>query len=156
QYPFESSDGYELSYARSVARTQIVVNGVRVNVFATHLDAESSSRRATQMNQLKSYASSFSQQWISAGDFNAWPGAAEIKNMTSWNYDAWAVATANGTEVAYAGNLAGNTRNSRIDYVFYSKSASRLYLKAAYVFDTRVSGVQPSDHRPVMATFEVK
>jgi endonuclease/exonuclease/phosphatase family metal-dependent hydrolase len=77
--------------------------------------------------------------------------------MTSVAYDAWAVAKANGTAVAYSGNEAGNTRNSRIDYVFYSKSASRLVLKGAQVFDTRDSkGVMPSDHRPVMATFEVK
>jgi endonuclease/exonuclease/phosphatase (EEP) superfamily protein YafD len=109
------------------------------------------------MSQLKSWVSSFSQQHIAAGDFNAWPGATETSNMTSTFYDAWAVATANNTEIAYAGNLAGNTRNSRIDYVFYSKSASRLTLKSAQVFDVRnSSGVSPSDHRPVMATFEVK
>ncbi len=156
-FPIEDSDAYELSYDRSVARVQILVNGIRVNVFSTHLDSDSSSRRATQMNQLKSWGSSFSQQWIFAGDFNAWPGATEIKNMTSSNYDAWAVAVAAGTQIAYAGNTAGNTRNSRIDYVFYSKSASRLKVKAAQVFDTRdSSGVAPSDHRPVMATFEVK
>jgi endonuclease/exonuclease/phosphatase (EEP) superfamily protein YafD len=109
------------------------------------------------MNELKSWASSFSQQWVYAGDFNAWPGAAEITNMTSVNYDAWAVAKANGTAIAYSGNEAGNTRNSRIDYVFYSKSATRLYLKAMQVYDTRdANGVMPSDHRPIMATFEVK
>ena len=85
------------------------------------------------------------------------PGATEITNMTSANYDAWAVAQAAGTAIAYAGNEAGNTRNSRIDYVFYSKSASRLRLRSAQVFDTRnSSGVMPSDHRPVMATFEVR
>ena len=156
-FPLEIGDDHTLSYSRSVSRIQILVNGIRVNVFSTHLDADSSAYRTTQMNQLKSWASSFSQQWIFAGDFNAWPGATEISVMTSSNYDAWAVAKANGTAVAYAGNEAGNTRNSRIDYVFYSKSASRLYLKGAQVFDVRdASGVMPSDHRPVMATFEVK
>jgi endonuclease/exonuclease/phosphatase family metal-dependent hydrolase len=156
-FPLEDIGEYQLSYSRSVARVQMVVNGIRLNIFSTHLDADSSSRRATQMSQLKSWISSFSQQHIAAGDFNAWPGATETSNMTSTFYDAWAVATANNTEIAYAGNLAGNTRNSRIDYVFYSKSASRLTLKSAQVFDVRnSSGVSPSDHRPVMATFEVK
>jgi endonuclease/exonuclease/phosphatase family metal-dependent hydrolase len=109
------------------------------------------------MNEMKAWANSFSQQHVYAGDFNAWPGAAEIANMTSVAHDAWAVAVANNTDVAYAGNEAGNTRNSRIDYVFYSKSATRLAVKAAQVFDTRdANGVMPSDHRPVMATFEVK
>jgi endonuclease/exonuclease/phosphatase family metal-dependent hydrolase len=156
-FPLEDSSSHLLSYDRSVARIQILVNGVRVNIFSTHLDADSSSRRATQMNQLKTYANSFPQQHIYAGDFNAWPGAAEINNMTSVAHDAWARAVAENTEVAYAGNLAGNTRNSRIDYVFFSKSASRLVLRAARVFDTRdSSGVMPSDHRPIMATFEVR
>jgi endonuclease/exonuclease/phosphatase family metal-dependent hydrolase len=156
-FPFEDTDEHQLSYSRSVARVQLLVNGIRVNIFSTHLDADSSSRRAAQMNQLKTWASSFSQQWIFAGDFNAWPGATEIANMTSSNYDAWAEAVKDGTQVAYAGNLAGNTRNSRIDYVFYSKSASRLHLRGARVFDVRnSSGVAPSDHRPVMATFEVR
>jgi endonuclease/exonuclease/phosphatase family metal-dependent hydrolase len=156
-FPLEAKDDYQLSWSRSVARAQILVNGIRVNVFSTHLDADSAARRTTQMLQMKTWASSFPQQWIFAGDFNAWWGGAEIKNMTSTNYDAWAVAAANGTEIAYAGNEAGNTRNSRIDYVFYSKSATRLRVKSAQVFDTRASnGVSPSDHRPLMATFEVK
>jgi endonuclease/exonuclease/phosphatase family metal-dependent hydrolase len=139
-----------------VARVQIVVNGVTVNVFSTHLDADSSTRRVTQIAELKAWASNFSQQHIFAGDFNAWPGAAEIANMTAFAHDAWAVAQAQGTSVAYPGNEAGNTRNSRIDYIWFAKAASRLTLKAARVFDTRnASGVTPSDHRPVMATFEV-
>ena len=156
-FPLEDSSDYRLSYDRSVARAQILVNGIRVNVFSTHLDADSSARRTAQINELKSWAGSFAQQHVFGGDFNAWPGAGEISYMTSVAYDAWAVAKANGTAVAYSGNEAGNTRNSRIDYVFYSKSASRLYLRAAQVFDTRdSSGVMPSDHRPVLAVFDVK
>ncbi len=154
--PFEATGARTLSYSRSVARAQIVVNGVRVNVFSTHLDADSASRRDTQMDELNRWASGYSQQHILAGDFNAWPGATEIGNMTAVAYDAWAVAKANGTAVAYDGNTAGNTRNSRIDYVFYSKNARQLVLKGAQVFDTRDGdGVMPSDHRPVMATFQV-
>ena len=76
--------------------------------------------------------------------------------MTAVAYDAWAVAKTNGVAVAYDGNSAGNTRNSRIDYVWYSKKATQLVLKGAQVFDTRdANGVMPSDHRPVMATFQV-
>jgi len=154
--PFEATGATTLSYSRSVARAQIVVNGVRVNIFSTHLDADSSSRRATQMDELKSWASRYSQQHIMAGDFNAWPGAAEISHMTEVAYDAWAEAKSDGTAVAYDGNTAGNTRNSRIDYIWYSKRATQLVLEGAQVFDTRnSSGVMPSDHRPVMATFRV-
>jgi len=154
--PIEATGATTLSYSRSVARAQIVVNGVRVNVFSTHLDADSSTRRVTQMGELTSWASGYSQQHIIAGDFNAWPGASEVGNMLAVAHDAWAVAKTNGVTVASDGNPAGNTRNSRIDYVWYSKSATQLVLKAAQVFDTRdADGVMPSDHRPVMATFQV-
>jgi endonuclease/exonuclease/phosphatase family metal-dependent hydrolase len=156
-FPIEDSDEYQLSYSRSVARIQILVNGIRVNVFSTHLDADSSSRRATQMKQLNTWAAGFSGQLIQAGDYNAWPGAAEIANMTSGYIDTWAFAKSAGTSVAYEGNTAGNTRNSRIDYVWLAKSATRTTIKASQVFDVRnSSGVSPSDHRPVMTTFEIK
>lgn len=155
-FPIAASGQKLLSYSRSVARAQIGVNGTTVNVFSTHFDADSSTRRATQIAELKTWASTLSQQHIFAGDFNAWPGAAEIANMTAFAIDAWAAAQAAGTSVAYSGNEAGNTRNSRIDYIFFAKAASRLTLKGARVFDTRDSrGVTPSDHRPVMATFDV-
>jgi endonuclease/exonuclease/phosphatase family metal-dependent hydrolase len=156
-FPLEDSGSHLLSYSRSVARVQILVNGIRVNVFSTHLDADSSSRRTTQMNELKSWASSYAEQRILAGDFNAWPGAAEISNMTSSYIDTWAYAKAAGTAIAYSGNEAGNTRNSRIDYIWLSKNATRTTIKGSRVYDVRnSSGVMPSDHRPVMSTFEVK
>jgi endonuclease/exonuclease/phosphatase family metal-dependent hydrolase len=55
-YPIESDDDYALSYDRSVARIAVIVNGIRVNVYSTHLDADSSSRRTTQMKQLIAWA----------------------------------------------------------------------------------------------------
>jgi len=155
-FPIAASGQKLLSYSRSVARAQIVVDGTTVNIFSTHLDADSASRRVTQMGELKAWAASFSQQHIMTGDFNAWPGAAEIANMSAFAYDAWATAQDQDISVAYPGNEAGNTRNSRIDYIWFAKAASRLILRGARVFDTRdASGVTPSDHRPVMATFDV-
>jgi endonuclease/exonuclease/phosphatase family metal-dependent hydrolase len=156
-FDIESDDDYELSYSRSVARIGIIVNGVRVNIFSTHLDASSSSRRKTQMRQLLQWADNFPEQRILVGDFNAWPGAAEIATMTAGHVDAWAAAVRSGLQMAFSGNAAGNTRNSRIDYVFYSKGASRLRLTQTRVWDARDSrGVMPSDHRPVVATFQVR
>ncbi len=156
-FAIDGTGAHLLSYSRSAARIGIYVNGIRVNIFSTHLDNESSSYRTTQMKELKTWAGTYAEQRILAGDFNAWPGATEITNMTSAYYDAWATAVSKDIEVSYSGNSAGNTRNSRIDYIFYSHSASRLVLKQCRVFDVRdASGVQPSDHRPVMATFEVR
>jgi endonuclease/exonuclease/phosphatase family metal-dependent hydrolase len=156
-HAIESDDDYELSYSRSVARIAIIVNGIRVNIFSTHLDAESSSRRAAQMRELVNWADNFPEQRIIAGDFNAWPGASEIGIIKATLNDSWAEAVKANIDVAFSGNAAGNTRKSRIDYVFYSKGASRLKLKETRVLDLRNSkGVMPSDHRPVMATFEVR
>ena len=61
------------------------------------------------------------------------------------------------TSTSRIGQRAGNTRNSRIDYIWLLEGASRLKLKRSKVFDVRnSSGVMPSDHRPLMATYEVK
>ena len=156
-FAIDDRDAYRLSYARSVARAQITVNGVAVNVFSTHLDADSSGYRSTQMYELKRWAGTFAEQRLIAGDFNAWPGAGEIAIMRTGYIDGWAKAYASGNAVAYAGNEAGNTRNSRIDYIWMSQSASRLQITAARVFDVRdANGVMPSDHRPVMVTFSVR
>jgi endonuclease/exonuclease/phosphatase family metal-dependent hydrolase len=156
-YDIESDDDYELSYSRSVARIAIIVNGIRVNLYSTHLDADSSARRSTQIRELKGWADNFPEQRIVLGDFNAGSSTGEISLMTASYADSWAAAQRLDLEVAYSGNSSGNTRNSRIDYVFYSKQASRLKLRRAQVFDIRDSkGVMPSDHRPLMATFDVK
>jgi endonuclease/exonuclease/phosphatase family metal-dependent hydrolase len=153
----DATDEYLLSYTRSVAMIRTNVNGRIVNVFSTHLDHTSSALRLTQVKQLMAWADNHSEQRIVAGDFNWYPGTTEINEMGKTYRDGWAVAVSQNDDVSFSGNPDGNTRNSRIDYVFYSKSASRLKLKAAQVFDTRDSnGVSPSDHRPVMATFEVR
>ena len=48
----------------------------------------------------------------------------------------------------------GTHGGSRFDHVFYSK-ASALALKSVNVPDSRINGVYPSDHDPVIATFAV-
>jgi endonuclease/exonuclease/phosphatase family metal-dependent hydrolase len=145
----ETCEGHLLSGSRSVAAARITFNGMTVHVFSTHLDDASSSTRTTEISELKNYASTKAEQRIIMGDFNAWPGATEIQGMTSAYYDCWAEAKTAGTAVAYSGNEAGNTRNSRIDYVWRSKGATGLALLGARVYDTGST----SDHRPVSATF---
>jgi endonuclease/exonuclease/phosphatase family metal-dependent hydrolase len=77
--------------------------------------------------------------------------------MKQSSYDAWTVAKAAGTAISSSDNPDGNTRNSRIDYVYDSHGATNLVLKSMQVFDTRdANGVMPSDHRPILAIFTVK
>ena len=149
--PFESTGDYELSASRSVARGAIIVNGIRVNVFSTHLDDDSQSTRVTQMKQVISWAATYPEQRIIAGDFNCY--GSWIDTMETAYVDAWLQAVSKGV----ASGSGYTYKSSRIDYIFHSKSASRLYLTGMRVIDTRdSSNVMPSDHRPVVATYTVK
>jgi endonuclease/exonuclease/phosphatase family metal-dependent hydrolase len=150
-------DDHLLSYSRSVAMARVNVNGRNISVFSTHLDHTSSSYRLTQVRQLVSWASTQPEQRIVAGDFNWYPGTTEINEMGRTYHDGWAVARSAGDAYSYPGNPDGNTRNNRIDYVFYSRNASYLSVTRAEVFDTRdSSGHKPSDHNPLMVTFQVR
>jgi len=157
RYPFDASHIEVLSHNRAVVHATIHVNGRTINLASTHLDAYSTSYRLQEIGELTAYERGVAEERIICGDFNAWPGSTENATMKSSYYDSWAVAQANGTAVAYPGNTAGNTRNSRIDYIYYSHGASALVMKGSQVFDVRDSnGVMPSDHRPVMTTFVVR
>jgi endonuclease/exonuclease/phosphatase family metal-dependent hydrolase len=155
--PFDASGHDYLTEGRAILNAAITVNGRTINFFSTHLDANSTSYRLTEIGELTSWAAGLAQERIISGDFNAWPGSSEHAKMAGDYRDSWAEAQSAGTAVAYAGNSAGNTRNSRIDYIWYSTSASHLVLKSSQVFDVRdANGVMPSDHRPVLSIFTVK
>jgi len=153
----DATDDYLLSADRSVAMARVNVNGRIVNVFSTHLDHQSSATRLSQVKQLVAWADNHAEQRIIAGDFNGWPGTSEINEMLKTHKDGWLIAKSKGAAVSYSSNPDGNTRNTRIDYVFYSKGASALATTRAQVYDTRdSSGKKPSDHNPLIVTFEVQ
>jgi endonuclease/exonuclease/phosphatase family metal-dependent hydrolase len=157
KYPFDIKDSMLLSYTRVVVQVAVHVGGRTISFFSTHLDDASATARQAEIRQLQSWASGISEQRIIAGDFNFWPGVTEYGMMTSPYYDSWAEAAKKGTAIGYAGNTDGRTRNTRIDYVWYSHGASGLKLQSVQVFDTRdANGVMPSDHRPVLATFTIQ
>jgi endonuclease/exonuclease/phosphatase family metal-dependent hydrolase len=151
RFPIEDTDTHLLSYGRSAALIKVTVNGRPVHFVSTHLDHQYSSRRLTQVRELKSWLTQFAEQRIVAGDFNWYPGTTEINEMASTYYDAWAVAKSKGTATSAASNPNGNTRNNRIDYVFYSKGATLLSLDSALTSNL----VLLSDHRAVLAVFKV-
>jgi endonuclease/exonuclease/phosphatase family metal-dependent hydrolase len=160
RFPIASTSYCQLSGTRVAVNAAIYVNGRLLNIWSTHLDStDGNSMRLTQTRQLHACVGSFAEQKIIAGDFNAGPSTTEIKLMASGGfYDAWAKAAAAGTAVSYPGNTSfGATRNGRIDYVWYSTKATALVLKRAEVLDSRdANGVRPSDHKPLLVTFEVR
>ncbi len=157
RFPLNNSNVCKVSSSRNAVRAGMTVNGRTFNFWSTHLAADSASSRAVEVNALQACMSNFAQQRVVAGDFNAGSSTAEIKDMTAGHLDGWAYAKSLGVAVNYSGNCDGCTRNSRIDYVFVSKEATALLLKKVEIIDTRnASGVMASDHKPMIATFEVR
>ena len=152
----DATDDYLLSVQRSVAMLRVNVNGRNVSLFSTHLDHQSSSNRLSQVRQLVSWAGGQPEQRIVAGDFNSWPGTTEINEMGRTYNDGWAVARSGGDAYSFSGNPDGNTRNTRIDYIWASKGASALRVVRADVFNATDSLGKMSDHNPLMLTYQVQ
>jgi endonuclease/exonuclease/phosphatase family metal-dependent hydrolase len=157
RFPIDSDASRLLVGERSATNVTVNVNGRTINVTSVHLHPDSQTYRLQEIAELTAWLKAFPEQRIIAGDFNATYTHPENAAMTQTYYDSWAVAQANGTDVAYAGNESGNTRNGRIDFIYYSHGAAFLTMKGSQVFDTRdANGVTPSDHKPLMTTFTVK
>jgi endonuclease/exonuclease/phosphatase family metal-dependent hydrolase len=156
--PFTSTDYYELVHNgdRSIAQAVIHWNGVPITLMATHLDPDSQALRLTQATEVTTWAAAQPENRIIGGDMNAWPDQTSIAHFNKTYNDSWAVAAKALTATAFAGNT-GETKKGRIDYIFYSKGSTNLFVKSAQVYDTRdANGVMPSDHRPLVTVFEVR
>jgi endonuclease/exonuclease/phosphatase family metal-dependent hydrolase len=173
RFAFVSVSGIFLTAQRSVAQATISVGGTNVNLFATHLDDQSSSNRVTEVAQLKQWASGFAEPRIVTGDFNGGPDTSEAILMADSYRDSWREMMDLGSAISYADNPVGmhtRTRRGRIDYVFYSASNGSLVARGSRIPDTRDlnnpnvvitlgtlddRGVRPSDHNPVLTEFSV-
>lgn len=157
-YPIQVSERYELvhNYDRSIAMATITVNNRDITLISTHLDPYDATLRLTQATEVVGWAASQPENRILMGDMNAWPNQSSIAEYDNFYNDSWVVASNNGTATAFAGNT-GETKNGRIDYIFYSMNASNLSVVSSQVYDTRdANGNTPSDHRPVLTVFSVK
>jgi len=173
RWPVLSTNSFYMDGSRSVAQATINVSGKLINFFSTHLDPDSSATRQMQVSELTTWASSFAEPRIVVGDFNSWPGGAEISLMTQSYFDSWVQAVNAGEAVSYPDNpvdpINTRTRRARIDYVFYSIGAA-VRLIEARVPDTRNlaqtpvellgtlddKGVRPSDHNWYTASFQIQ
>jgi endonuclease/exonuclease/phosphatase family metal-dependent hydrolase len=157
-YPIESTDRTVISYSRVISQARIVVNGRSISLISTHLDPDSAVRRLTQAQEVTRWAATQPENRILAGDMNAWPDQTSISEYNVAYHDSWAIAASKGAAYGFSGLAPdGATKNGRIDYILYSKTASDLLVVDSRVYDTRDSnGVTPSDHRPVLTTFQVR
>jgi endonuclease/exonuclease/phosphatase family metal-dependent hydrolase len=157
-YPINVTDRYELVHNgdRSIALATITVNSRDITLISTHLDPYDASLRLVQATEVTNWAAGQPENRIITGDMNAWPDQTSIAQYDTFYNDSWGVASNNGTATAFSGN-SGETKNGRIDYIFYSKNASSLSVVSSQVYDTRdANGVTPSDHRPVLTVFSVR
>ena len=156
--PFDSVDHYELvnNGDRSVAEASITWNARRVTFVLTHLDPYSATLRLTQAQEVTTWAAASPEARILTGDMNAWPDQTSIAHFNTLYNDSWSVALAAGKALTFPGN-DGQTKNGRIDYIYFSKGCTTLEVVSSQVFDTRdANGYMPSDHRPLLSTFLVR
>jgi endonuclease/exonuclease/phosphatase family metal-dependent hydrolase len=171
KYPFIATAPLTLSGSRSAIDATIAVNGRTINITSVHLDNAVQATRLEEIGELLPWATSLAENRIVAGDFNAWPNTTEIATMTKSYVDTWTAAKAAGSALSWSTNPDGITHAyHRIDYIFQSKGATALTLRSVQVFDTsdhstascvtgcfaNSTGIDPSDHRPVMAVFDVR
>lgn len=145
RYPIVNTTSVVLSGTGTV-RAQIDVNGVRVQIFAVHLEYYDTSKRTTQLNQFMSWASQFSGPRLVGGDFNSWWGEWWIQQMETQYSDTWEMVTGS---VQNGYTLNGSVR---FDYLFRSHTdESRLTPTKCWVQSTSLS-----DHAPVIADYSVQ
>jgi endonuclease/exonuclease/phosphatase family metal-dependent hydrolase len=174
KWPFLSTSYYFMSYQMPIAQATLNVNGKAVNFFSTHFQwpSTASAERQVEANELVAFARNFAEPRILAGDFNAQTSTPEVQTIMQSYLDSWGTAVGAGKATAYPDNpasLSTRTRRTRIDFVFHSKSATTVSVKAGQVPDTRDltqkpvvllntlddRGVRPSDHNFMSVTFTV-
>jgi endonuclease/exonuclease/phosphatase family metal-dependent hydrolase len=149
-----SSSSFLLDYGRGVTQMGIPVNGRIVNVFSTHVEWDAAWERPIQINEVVRGVTNFSEPRIIMGDFNTWPNTSDYSIIANVYQDAWLAAVNSGTATSFNGSGATHG-TSRFDYAFCSKVSS-LSVKSVNVPDTRVNGVWPSDHDPVVTVVTVR
>ncbi len=178
KWPIVSSAQYFMSYQMPIVESTLNVNGKLVSFFATHFQwpntAAASAQRQVEAQELVSFASTFAEPRIVAGDFNAQLGTPEMAILFQQYSGGWDKAVSDGTATAYTDNpvsLSTRTRRSRIDHVLYSKGATGVSVTGGGIPDQRAAGtgalvtvkigtaddkgVRPSDHNFTWLSFDI-
>jgi endonuclease/exonuclease/phosphatase family metal-dependent hydrolase len=145
-HQMHATDDWTTMYAnRSVAEATVLVGGVPVHMFSTHLDYYNTTHRTAQLLDMMAWAETFGPRRIVGGDFNSWWGEYWIVTMMADYYDTW--------QDVMKTNQKGYTVNDavRFDYLFRAKDGSgQVWPTAVQVPPTTLS-----DHYPVVADYGV-
>ena len=132
------------------------VNGRIVNVFSTHLDHQSSSTRLTQVKQLVAWADNHAEQRIIAGDFNGGRARQRSTKCSRPTTTAGRSRRAKGLPCRYPGNPDGNTRNTRIDYVWLLQGRVGADRDPRAGLRHEGAPSRTSDHDALIVTYKVR
>jgi endonuclease/exonuclease/phosphatase family metal-dependent hydrolase len=145
RYPIVASTSTVLEGTGTV-RAQIDVNGVRIQIFAVHLEYYDTAKRTRQLSLLMNWAQQFSGPRLVGGDFNSWWGESWIQTMETQYSDTWEMVSGS---VQNGYTLNGSVR---FDYLFRSfTDETRVRPTACWVQSTSLS-----DHSPVIADYAVQ
>jgi endonuclease/exonuclease/phosphatase family metal-dependent hydrolase len=132
-------------HSRGFSRVAVSIGGVTVDIFNGHLAWSPTSLRTSQLAAWMDWMRDSAGPEIAGGDFNSWWGESWIATMEGEYSDTWQDVTGSD-ENGYTLN------NVRFDYLFRAfDSANRLTPTSCVVISTTAS-----DHRPVVAEYEVR
>jgi endonuclease/exonuclease/phosphatase family metal-dependent hydrolase len=145
RFPIENAQTIFLGPS-SAARGRITVGGVQINIFTNHLEYTDTSLRTTELLGLMDFARTDGTPRLVGGDFNSWWGEWWISPMMRNEY--WDTKE----DVTHTVEGDYTTGDVRFDYIFRSRDSDwRLTPLNCWV---GVDGL--SDHRPVIADFQVQ
>ena len=127
-------------------RALIDINGIRVHIFAVHLEYYDTAKRTRQLTQFMDWSRSFGGPRLVGGDFNSWWGESWIAQMKTEHSDTWEDVSGS---VQNGYTLNGSVR---FDYLF------RAFIGNEHLSPTAcwVQTTSYSDHWPVIADYTVR
>ncbi|WP_024874954.1 endonuclease/exonuclease/phosphatase family protein [Saccharomonospora piscinae] len=141
RYPIEASRNVPLprpegGEQRGLLEAVVLVRGVPLHFYSTHLQHDSRVERLAQADAINAVLADVEGPTVLVGDLNAEPGTPEIERLATHLADTWPAA---GQDQGLT--YPAEAPRTRIDYVFADDSVSP---DATRVIDTTAS-----DHRPV-------
>lgn len=153
--------GSPVRVARGWAAVDATVGGQTIAFYNTHLEAFASAPRVAQANELAGILDAETGPVVLVGDLNSTPGNEGAAVISDAGFsDAWATSQPgeDGFTCCFAPDLSdpAPSLDQRIDYVLWRGD---LTVESADVVgeetaDRTASGLWPSDHAGVVATFQ--
>ena len=149
QYDSAPWDPSWLDTKRSAAQISVSVNGVAVNVFATHLPLDANHRRS-HINAMLTWVAGFAGPRIFGGDFNMVAGSPEYTTMQGAFADAWTLLAPDDQGFTMDKRSSAGNAPGRIDYWWQETTDTQARGTEVWVIKTK-----RSDHHALVIDVDV-